>query len=368
MDSDKEVVISIEEIVQTIWGGRFFIIKIVSGFVLIGLILALLTPRSYTASLTFIPQVKDRQRIGGNLGGLASIAGINLDQMAGGVSDIPPTLYPRIIKSYDFKKNILETEINGREIPPGVSFKDYYLYHHDPGILSKISEYTIGLPKLMLRSLRDKTSNSKTESVIEKENSGLIRIPEEEYTLLRVVEEKLELKINEEDGTIELYFSMNDPLAAAQLVQKSKEILQNYVIDYRVKKAETQLDFILERYREKKEEFLVAQGNLASFRERNQNVISPSFLNEEERLLSEYNLVLGVYNELAKQVENAEIQVKEDTPNFIVIQSPTIPNIPSKPKRILILFIFGFLGVFFSVVALFVRKYIVPYFSSIQIN
>src|SRR5690606_326447 len=100
-----------------------------------------------------------------------------------------------------------------------------------------------------------------------------------------------------------------------------------------------------------------------AFRGQNQSIISPFLLNEEERLLSQYNLVAGVYNELAKQVENAEIKIKEDTPNFLVIQPATVPIIPSQPNRILILFVFGFIGFCFSLLVVFSKKSFHHYFT-----
>lgn len=65
---------------------------------------------------------------------------------------------------------------------------------------------------------------------------------------------------------------------------------------------------------------------------------------EEERLQSEYQIAFSVYNELAKQLETAKIQVKEETPVLTVIEPITIPNEKSEPKRSMIVFIWTFLG------------------------
>ena len=52
--------------------------------------------------------------------------------------------------------------------------------------------------------------------------------------------------------------------------------------------------------------------------------------------------------ELAKQVEQARIQVRKDTPIFTIIDPVVIPNQRTRPKRTLIVFGFTFLGVFLS--------------------
>lgn len=362
MDSDREYNLSLIGIIKELYDSRLLIIKITLSFLAVGLFVAILSQKQFTTSVTFIPQVNETSKIGGSLGGLASIAGINLNAV-GGHADIPPSLYPRIIQSTGFKKSILETEISISGHSEDVTFTEYFLNYYEPGILSLIKEYTIGLPRVILRSLRKEEDREEILDVKNAKHGNIIRITEEERRLMRLVEELLVIKTNMEDGSIELYFTMPEPTAAAQLVERSKELLQEYVIDYRIEKAQGQLEFVKSRYEEKKEDFILAQQKLAAFRGQNQSIISPFLLNEEERLLSQYNLVAGVYNELAKQVENAEIKIKEDTPNFLVIQPATVPIIPSQPNRILILFVFGFIGFCFSLLVVFSKKSFHHYFT-----
>lgn len=363
MDSEREYNLSLIGIVKKIWYSRLLIFKIILLFLIVGLFIAVFSQRQYTTSVTFIPQVNETSKIGGSLGGLASIAGINLNAV-GGHADIPPSLYPRIIQSTSFKKSILETEISISDHPKDITFEEYFLNHFEPGILSLIKDYTIGLPRLILRSLRKEETKEEIVGLKSEKYANIVIITEEERMLMRLVEDLLVIKTNIEDGSIELYFSMPEARAAAQLVERSKELLQEYVIDYRIEKAQGQLKFVKDRYDEKKDDFLLAQQKLASFRGKNQSIISPFLMNEEERLMAEYNLVAGVYTELAKQVENAEIKVKEDTPNFLVIQPATVPTIPSKPNRMLILFVFGFIGFCFSLVAVFSKSFFEDYFNS----
>ena len=69
---------------------------------------------------------------------------------------------------------------------------------------------------------------------------------------------------------------------------------------------------------------------------------------KQQNLQSEYTLAFGVYSELAKQIEQAEIQVKKDTPILTTVQPVQIPDEKSSPKRLLILLIWTFLGAIIS--------------------
>jgi len=64
-------------------------------------------------------------------------------------------------------------------------------------------------------------------------------------------------------------------------------------------------------------------------------------------------LAFSVYGEIAKQLENAKIRVKEDTPIFSIIEPVTIPLEKSKPRRVLILMIWFFLGGVFGICWIF---------------
>jgi uncharacterized protein involved in exopolysaccharide biosynthesis len=128
------------------------------------------------------------------------------------------------------------------------------------------------------------------------------------------------------------------------VADKARKLLQEHITQYKINKATDQLNFVEQRYLEKKKEFESAQDRLARFRDQNKNVTSAVARTDEERLQSEYSIAMNVYNELAKQMEQAKIQVKQETPVFSVLEPAMVPREKSKPKRALILIIWIFLG------------------------
>ena len=65
------------------------------------------------------------------------------------------------------------------------------------------------------------------------------------------------------------------------------------------------------------------------------------------RLESEYNNANVVYQEVAKQVETSKLQVSKDTPIFSILKPVVVPNV-SNTNRLLIISIWSFLGLIFS--------------------
>ncbi|CEN51884.1 hypothetical protein CCAN11_2370010 [Capnocytophaga canimorsus] len=51
--------------------------------------MAILSPKEYTATTIIVPQTSGSSKLGGSLGGLAALAGVNLGKSS--TEDIPPT-------------------------------------------------------------------------------------------------------------------------------------------------------------------------------------------------------------------------------------------------------------------------------------
>ena len=340
---NQEDSIDIIALLQSIWTGKKLILKTGLVFMILGLFIAIFSQNEYTASTTIVPQ-SSSEKPGGSIGGLAALAGINLGSV-GQQSSISPTLYPQILTNISFQKELLETLITIEGQDKKITYKEYYTNVYSPSVLSSIKKYTIGLPGVLIGLLKS-DEISKEES---KNNDSLPQITEDDKKLIELLLEQLSMEVNDKDGYIGLSTTMPEPRAAAELTQKAQELLEQYVIDFKIEKSSSELDFIKNRYQEKEQEFQKIQQKLALYTDRNQNVNSARAKMELMLLQSEYDLAYGVYSELAKQLETQELKVKEDTPIFTILQPVFVPLEKTGPKRSLILIIYTFLGFVLSI-------------------
>ena len=340
---NQEDSIDIIALLQSIWTGKKLILKTVLVFMILGLFIAVFSQNEYTASIRIVPQ-SSSEKPGGSLGGIAALAGINLGSV-GQQSSISPTLYPQILTNISFQKELLETLITIEGQDNKITYKEYYTNVYNPSVLSSIKKYTIGLPGVLIGLLKsDKTSNEKSNN-----NDSLPQITEDDKKLVELLLEQLSMEVNDKDGYISLSTTMPEARAAAELTQKAQELLEQYVIDFKIEKSSSELDFIKNRYQEKEQEFQKIQQKLAVYTDRNQNVNSARAKMELMLLQSEYDLAYGVYSELAKQLETQELKVKEDTPIFTILQPVFVPLEKTGPKRSLIFIIYTFLGFVLSI-------------------
>lgn len=342
-------------LIKRIWENLTLIVKIVGVFSILGLIISVLSPKEFTASSTFVPQV-DNSKGGGKLGGLASIAGINLGGI-GMSSDIPPSLYPRIVNSVKFKRALLEVSITIEKGNTKTTYQEFYENMHSPGLLSLVRKYTVGLPGLFLSSVSGHEEAIKMEQ--DEKSSSLLRLSQTEVRHFKRLRNQMQVIPNEKEGIVELNFVMPEPLMAAEMTKATEELLQKEVIDFKIRNAKEQLKFTEKQFEEKRIDFKQKQRELASFRDKNQNISSAVALNKLQTLEAEYNFAFNIYTEMAKQLEQSKLQVSKDTPIFSIINPVSIPTNKSAPNRFLIFFGFTFFGFVIALILVFTKNILV---------
>ena len=327
---------------KTLWSGRKTVVKSVLICGAIGLLVALTSPKEFVATTIMVPSGSDGSSKLDGLGGLAAMAGINLNTSTG--SDLSPTVYPQIVASLPYQLELMKTPLNFKDLHEPVTFYDYYT---EPRKTNPFIKYTIGLPGLILGlpgTILSAIRGKEPEGTGLAGQTGPIELTNKQRDVHLILSDLISLTVNVKEGILTLSATMPEAKAAAQLGQRAQELLQEYITEFKIKKAKANLDFIQERFDETTKKFETAQDKLASFRDRNKNVALAMARTEEERLTSQYNLIFSIYSELSKQLEQAKIQVKQDTPVFTIIEPVSVPTKKAKPNRPMILFIWLFLG------------------------
>ena len=350
--------IDLKDLIIPIWRSRKQILTIATLCGILGGIIGFLTPATYTASSTFLPQTAQAGGgLSGSLGGLASLAGINLSAGTAGGGEIPPSMYATVLASEPFRKRILDAKIwvNGDSL----TYR-YYLVNQPKSGVGTVLEYTIGLP--------GKVVGSGSEAASLPNNGELQAISDEENKLHKALGEKISLANDKKEGVVSLTVVEDDPLIAAQVAKVTEEVLQEWIIEHKVKNAKAQYDFIAKQFEAKQNEFFSIQDQLAGYMDRNQNVLSATYLTRLERLQAEFDLVNTVYSELAKEKEQAAIQLSKDTPTFSVLNPVKVPKEKTGPKKTIYVLGAFFIGFIFSAVWFLVRKPVKEFFKGIKVE
>lgn len=336
---------------KKIWLNKGKIIKTTILFMMIGLFIAIFSETEYSASTTIVTQ--SAKKNGGNLSSIAALAGLNLGGLDNGI-DISPQLYPKIVNSISFQKDVLDILIPIGKNNNVISYRAYYTDEYSPSLLKSIKKYTIGLPAIIMNSFRTKNESRYNEGV----NNQPMFLSVEDRLLIDLLKNQLNINVNDKDGYITLSAKLPKAKAVAKFVKEVQILLERYVVAFKIEKSRSQLNFIKQRYKEQKVEFKNIEQKLAIYVDQNQNVNSALAKVKLNSLQSEYDLAFGIYSELAKQLETQELKVKEDTPIFTIIDPVFIPTEKESPKRFIIILLWTFLGGILSISYLLTHKQI----------
>lgn len=333
---------------KKIYSNRKNIIIFVMFFFVLGILFAIISPNEFTSSTIFVPQSANSNKQLGNLGSVASVAGINIGDISN-TTEVSPILYPKIVYSADFLKKILEIRVSIDGIVEEITYRDFYENHYQTNFLTILKKYTIFLPFTILKALKAPDLETSLQLKEKGDNYDFLYITQLEVQHLERLANQIVVKANDKEGFVIISFSMPEPLAAAQMAKAVQNLLQKSIIDLRTKGLKEQLDYTISRFNQQEEKLEEIDNKLSSFRDKNQNISSSYLQNELRRLESEYSLQFNLYNDLARQVELARIQVNKETPIFSIIEDVNIPAKRSKPNKPLIVLIFIFFGIIFSI-------------------
>ena len=305
------------EILKKIYSSKKIILYVTICFFIVGTLVALFSPIKYKATTIFIPQ---NQENSSSLSGVASLVGINLTSQLGG--DIPPSVYPLIANSPEFKRMILSTVVE----------KNNNL---------TLRKYLIDYYKL---SGEDKKIDSD------------LYVSELEEKIFELLSELISISVNTESGFITISSLMPTPNHASIVANSSRENLQNIIIKNKIESAKQNLQFTENQLSEKKVEFDKIQKKLSSFKDSNLNLVKSQIIEEQEKIQAEFQIMNTVVAELSRQVEQAKLQVSKDTPVFSTIKKAVIPNKRESPKRTIMVIVFSLSGFFLSILYIIFKE------------
>lgn len=354
----EEEGLDIMALLRKLWNGRKTVLICLGIFVALGLVAALTMKRTYTVKTVMVPQINSRQN--SSLGSLAALAGIDLG-MQTTASDLSPLVYPEIVSSVPYRLQLMHTPLHYKKVDHPISMFDYIIGGYDkPSVFAYIKRYTIGLPGLIISQFAPKPQ----EIVLPKGGPAgadttdkPIVITVNEQKMLEVFGKIVTLDVNKKEGYLTLIVNGTEPIQTAELALKAQKLLQDEVTRHRIEKSEKELMYIEARFQEVKKENDMYQEQLAIIKDRTKSVMSSRDEIEKDRIQAKYNVSNAIFNEMAKQLEQAKMQVKRDTPAYAIIQPVTIPMKPSN-SRAKTLIVWTFLGFIVGCGIVLVKGYI----------
>lgn len=370
-EDDRELV-DIIGLLKDLWVNKVTIIIVAAIFFAIGIISYLGSERIYYSETKVIPEdASASSRVGQLFQQYENIFGV---QRGVNENDISVTMYPYIVESMPFQIELMQREVYfeslGRHVPIFDYFNEYHQKSFTESFADNLWDFTIGLPVTIYNGIRSLGSEtSAREDVQFSEFTSFdepVKLDNRVRNVATAMSEMITITREPQSGFIIIGTSMPDPTAASEIVILIKDLLKNYVIEYRTEKSLKNLLFIEGQFEEAKQNFRAVQDSLAEFQDRNVNIQLSSIEVVEQRLQSEYELAFGLYNTLARRLQEAKIEVQEETPVFRVQEPAMIPGNPSSPSALRTLGGSLFAGLFMGVLFIYLRRLAISFLQKFK--
>ncbi len=335
--SDDEQEIDLLELARKLWDSRRFILKWCGIAAIVGVVVAFSIPKEYTTTIKLSPESTDGKSGGGGLGALAAMAGFSTG--GGSSADaVYPTLYPDVVGSVPFAVGLFDVKVNNLKGDETYTVREYI----EEEISAPWWSFFMSLPGKTIGAVRSIFTSK--EEAAEESGVNTFRLTPEENAVVVALSQRVSADVDNKTSVITLSATMQDPMVSAMLVDTVAERLKEYITGYRTSKARADLKYAQTLNDEAKADYYKAQQRYADYVDRNQGVVLQSAQTERERLQNEMSLAYDLYNQTAQRLQLAKAKVQETAPVYVVVQPATVPLIPSKPSKMLILVGFIFLG------------------------
>lgn len=305
--------------------------KIIVVSAVLGVVVALNTPKSYTTTVILAPELSSGSSMGGNLSNIASMVGINLSNAGNGIDAIYPQIYPDVLTSSDFILRLFDVKVApDEETKP----KRYYDYLSEDTNVPFWRYPMIWISKLLASP--DSTASNAIND---------FKLTKKQDAILNQIRGSIACIVDKNTSVITISVTDADKQVCAIMADTIQKQLQQYITIYRTKKARMDLAYSEKLYNESRAQYIKAQQLYSSYSDANTDVILESFKAKRDELENEMQLKYNIYTQTVQQLQLAKAKVQEQTPAFSVIQSASVPLKASSTPRAFIVLLYICLGI-----------------------
>ena len=334
---DQEIEIDLMDILRKIIGIRKKIYKAAGIGLIIGIIIAISIPKQYTVEVTLSPEMGSTK--GGGLSGLAASFLGSGATMSDGTDALNASLSADIVSSTPF---LLELSV--MEIPASENKKmtlNTYLDEES----SPWWSYIIGLPSMVIGGVKSLFIKEDEETISDRGNQGTIELSKKESQKIETLKKMIIASVDKKTSMTTVAVTLQNPKVAAVVADSVVGKLQEYIINYRTSKAKEDCIYLDRLFKERQQEYYVAQKRYADYMDSHDNIILQSVRAEQERLQNDMSLAYQVYSQVASQLQVARAKVQEEKPVFAVVEPAVVPLNPSGTSKKIYVLAFIFLSV-----------------------
>jgi len=309
----------------------------------ISVIYTLSLPNYYLCTVKLSPELSGRRS--SSMSQLAAAFGMSNARMAAdeATEALFPTVYPELMNSVAFQTTLFPVKIHRMNSKKMMTYYEYmekgqkapWWAHVKSAVMS-----TIMYPFKLLFADKKRVKESS-------DTVNPFKLTEKQMAIAKAINSRVVCDVDKKSMIITINVVDQDPLIAATMADSVQTRLQDFITDYRTKKARIDYEFSQKVYQEAKERYEKARRKYASYADANRRAILESVRSEQSDLNTELQIQTQVYMKASTAMQQAEADIQREKPAFTLLEPATVPIQKAGPKRgrtCLIFLFLAFLG------------------------
>lgn len=334
-------------LVKILWGKRkLFYISIPIALV-VAIALSMGMPKYYAVQVKLAPELSNMTSSTGSLGSIMKTLGVGKMSSQGQESDaILPNLYPDLMNSQMFLVSLFDIPVVSRDGKINTTYYDYLSKHQKFAWWTKAMGYARSfIPKFGSEPEATGNARVKNESIQAKKTdkkSSTLALSKQQTAIAKAIANNVVCDVDKKTYVISILVTAQDPVICATVADSTCQRLQEFITDYRTKKAQIEYDHTLEQYNSAKADYEEAKAKVAEYNDANWDLVEEDFVVEKLALQNEMQLRFSTFSTINTQLIAARAKLDEARPIFTVLDGVSIPLRPAGPskKKFVIGFVF----------------------------
>lgn len=304
-------------------------------------IIASSIPKTYIVSTRIAPELASVNAGSSSLGGLNSLMrsfGIGSSNNTGGDA-ILPTLYPELMNSKTFLVSLFDIPVKSRNGKIQTAYYDYLANYQKKPWWSKAIGWVFSLIPGSGKIAEDNYKDANAAALTYRQS-----------LIAKAISSKIGSKIDEKTGVITITVSDQDPLICTAIADSACQRLQQFITNYRTKKAYQELLNVQKQFKQAQAEYLASKREVEAFNDGNWDLVDEDFIVEKQALQNDMQLKFQTMSAFNTQLLQARSKYESLRPVYTVLDVASVPIAPAGPKKMKIILGIMFLVLFVEVV------------------
>lgn len=337
---------------------RLYLLVIFTSFTFFSIIQYLNSPIEYTANAKVLIGESSTNSNAIN-GAIGSYLGLNLSNNSDNF--FGPDMYKDIIESQAFLYDLVTTELTLTKNKK-ITILDYFELpdvkkNYKNSIYNLIPHFkndVIIENKSKIDSITNQIKNKVTPEIIfSNQAPPIVEMPSNVVNAIENMKSRINIDIKGKN--IKIFVKMPDKFTSAIVAKFVIEKIINYVTVYKTIKQKRNVIFLESKVKEAELNYKNAQNKQADYKDNSLGVILIKAQTNEQILNNQMTIAFNIYSQLLMQLEQAKVDLNQETPIFSSIEPIGIPSIKSDPSLLKIFLKNTFFVVIISFFVLFIN-------------